>query len=1631
MSMIKQKSKNHSKHPTQTTPLIINATTQLGQLEQQLGVSGGQPQPKKLMSKNTRSKGNLKKQNTNGSQTSTQSNNYNNSAAPKLTNNNANIIQNSSGIGNITNQNQNQSAMSGQAVTIEVDLRNRQYDANKSNSSAASSGSVTQKNKPVYTYQIESSPKLTEHSKSYQQQPLPIFTQQSQSVVVQQVDLKQLNNYTNNNKKQSNTSVTTMDAGNKSSANTNQINFTQKQQQQQQQNTMMSSRSNQNISVGSSNSQSNNNYIQNQHQQRPNKNSSQSLVNVSYQPTAAKKSQQKSSTSSKIGSGVKSFTYQQQVQQIQNKHQNQQVVSNFNQNNTADFGRQSNSSQTNNNLNKQISLLDSSPKSPLQIQEQNSFTISQQCMLQKNESSTNSQVDNQSCDLTRQISQASSREDSEFVMINGPDMMIESQYDLAMKQSLKGVANNKVLVNLSNDNIQDDVNQRSDYKTSQNEDLMRLIHNTNKNQTTKSQIQNLQQQSQIEALQSQHQFQTSQQVAKGVSNDLQKSSYKSNLNRPQIFSPQPIEKIQQIQLTSGQGNQNSQVYLLNHLSPHSSFKQLTASTTTHKTSSQNFNNHSYLNNHLTHQDSQRNNNTNLNNSYGMANSTSLSANQQQDREVRSGQHLVSNFTQHASSPQPVRRGTAAILSKEPSLNKNPTINSNYSQRNFQNNELNKSQYSHSYQQPTSKQSLSQSQFQQQQQQPTSQYHQTQQPQQKKQSLGGMQRSQAFGQVIGSGSGVIVAQNISQDSRRGGINEIQLNSNNSKYGYDQNSESQREHNNSMGNGSESGGNSGLNKSQNIANNYYKGSQIVSSTKQVRPQNKSQSLNNYGNIGNLKQKSDIIGRELTVQSFRDKDQNQLKHQISNPFEVNDTLIEQEVIFHNNTQRQTYQNNYQPQSFQSGYIKGQIRQPIETQRYQYNHNNIKSMSGLDQQQYQNQLIEDNYFRQNNQPYLPLVSNSDQLQNQLTQFGGVGDQSQNIHQVSKSYQNSIVHSTKNSQSESRSILKVQSEPQNNVFKSKFNENINNRNQILNQFNASTRPDEPSSNKYSRTQQLENVQDDPNEDFLTDNDNEGSNTQGGRSGSGGLSGKRIFKSAERSFRLQNNVGEYMFQNAVAVNHGQGTSGYENMSPNIDKPSREFYNQRYSGTTDNDTEQLDTVRRGVSQMPGSSQLLNMSKLESLNAENFLNNSQGQIKINTNEERGFSISNIKNSLFSKISNIFNKEELQQQLDLNSKPKEPKFFCTCGQHPIYPYLCKEAYNWYARYNKTSLQDYKKLKSTYQELLKQEVEKETENQIQRDLNRTFPNHEYFKEGSEGVEKLRRVLTAFANYDHQVDYVQGMNFIVASLLFHANEVMSFWLFVSLIEDCELRDIYMHGLPGLFKHSQIIDMLIMENLHQVFSHFCLHNLKVEMYASDWIFGLFASVIPLEKMSAFFSKFYQYKWIFFYKLILSILKFLEEELLQEDELWNILNQIKSQTHLNTAAISGQSSALKNSRKKRNKNRQNNENSNTTLTYEETPQSNKLSIKQSDNLLDVKNQGSRSNQRLDSDSDSDSDDQSNQGTKEGGGKVVSFFKKLFQKQEQDMWLMLIDNSMKEWKFNEGEINKMLHTWDPEKNTFTQD
>lgn len=107
-----------------------------------------------------------------------------------------------------------------------------------------------------------------------------------------------------------------------------------------------------------------------------------------------------------------------------------------------------------------------------------------------------------------------------------------------------------------------------------------------------------------------------------------------------------------------------------------------------------------------------------------------------------------------------------------------------------------------------------------------------------------------------------------------------------------------------------------------------------------------------------------------------------------------------------------------------------------------------------------------------------------------------------------------------------------------------------------------------------------------------------------------------------------------------------------------------------------------------------------------------------------------------------------------------------------------------------------------------------------------------------------------------------------HCTGSLAFWLFVELIEKCEMRDIYQIGLPGLKKHSKIISLLVKKHIPEVEDHLEKLGVSPDMYASDWIFSLFCSVLPeqdTELTSAFFNLFFEYQWEFFYKLILTIL----------------------------------------------------------------------------------------------------------------------------------------------------------------------
>lgn len=65
----------------------------------------------------------------------------------------------------------------------------------------------------------------------------------------------------------------------------------------------------------------------------------------------------------------------------------------------------------------------------------------------------------------------------------------------------------------------------------------------------------------------------------------------------------------------------------------------------------------------------------------------------------------------------------------------------------------------------------------------------------------------------------------------------------------------------------------------------------------------------------------------------------------------------------------------------------------------------------------------------------------------------------------------------------------------------------------------------------------------------------------------------------------------------------------------------------------------------------------------------------------------------------------------------------------------------------------------------ESSCEGVILRDINRTFPAHDFFKEtGGLGQDSLYKISRAYAAYDEEVGYCQGLSFLVASLLLHVS---------------------------------------------------------------------------------------------------------------------------------------------------------------------------------------------------------------------------------------------------------------------------
>ncbi|KAF8712342.1 RabGAP TBC, partial [Rhizoctonia solani] len=152
---------------------------------------------------------------------------------------------------------------------------------------------------------------------------------------------------------------------------------------------------------------------------------------------------------------------------------------------------------------------------------------------------------------------------------------------------------------------------------------------------------------------------------------------------------------------------------------------------------------------------------------------------------------------------------------------------------------------------------------------------------------------------------------------------------------------------------------------------------------------------------------------------------------------------------------------------------------------------------------------------------------------------------------------------------------------------------------------------------------------------------------------------------------------------------------------------------------------------------------------------------------------------------------------------------------------------------------LEKIYSDLIKKPTPHEKA--IMRDLGRTFPNHEFFTDGSGvGQENLFNVLKAYSLYDPDVGYCQGLAFIVAALLLNMPDEEAFCVLCRLMHSYDLRGHFLPDMPGLQLRLYQFDRLVEDVLPVLHIHFVRQGIKSSMYCSQWFLTMFSYRLPLD-----------------------------------------------------------------------------------------------------------------------------------------------------------------------------------------------
>lgn len=192
-----------------------------------------------------------------------------------------------------------------------------------------------------------------------------------------------------------------------------------------------------------------------------------------------------------------------------------------------------------------------------------------------------------------------------------------------------------------------------------------------------------------------------------------------------------------------------------------------------------------------------------------------------------------------------------------------------------------------------------------------------------------------------------------------------------------------------------------------------------------------------------------------------------------------------------------------------------------------------------------------------------------------------------------------------------------------------------------------------------------------------------------------------------------------------------------------------------------------------------------------------------------------------------------------------------------------------------------------------------IQRDINRTFPNHFLFSQAKgQGQKALQSVLVAYSNYNPKVGYCQGMGFIVALFLMYMHhEQDAFWALVRLLDATgyDMEGLYSPNMPMVNECVYVFGRLLKTYLPRLESHFAEQGVEGGLYVPQLFITVFLYNMPFAICLRIWDRFLIDGFHVLYVIAIAIFKVFEELLLPM-EFDHLMHFLKFDNNQETGAL---------------------------------------------------------------------------------------------------------------------------------------